>query len=64
MKSNPMECLYCQNNDTLHNLMIEIERAIDNLEYNLHSVSIDKLLDRMGFPKNYMDIKNINKEVE
>ena len=46
------------------NLMIEIERAIDNLEYNLHSVSIDKLLDRMGFPKNYMDIKNINKEVE
>lgn len=24
MKSNPMECLYCQNNDTLHNLMIEI----------------------------------------
>ena len=46
------------------NLMIEIERAIDNLEYNLHSVPIDKLLDRMGFPKNYMDIKNINKEVE
>lgn len=24
MKSNPEECLYCQNNDTLHNLMIEI----------------------------------------
>lgn len=24
MKSNPAECLYCQNNDTLHNLMIEI----------------------------------------
>lgn len=24
MKSNPEECLYCQNNETLHNLMIEI----------------------------------------
>jgi len=24
MKSNPKECLYCQNNDTLHSLMIEI----------------------------------------
>ncbi|MCD7898938.1 MAG: HIT family protein [Bacteroides sp.] len=24
MKSDPKECLYCQNNDTLHNLMIEI----------------------------------------
>lgn len=46
------------------NLMIEIERALNNLEYNLHSISIEKVLDRMGFPKNYMDIKNINKEVE
>ena len=24
MKSNPNECLYCQNNETLHSLMIEI----------------------------------------
>ena len=24
MRSNPAECLYCQNNETLHNLMIEI----------------------------------------
>ena len=22
MKSDPKECLYCQNNETLHNLMI------------------------------------------
>ena len=27
MKSDPKECLYCQNNETLHNLMIEIGRA-------------------------------------
>ena len=24
MKSDPKECLYCQNNDTLHSLMIEV----------------------------------------
>ena len=24
MRSNPEECLYCTNNETLHNLMIEI----------------------------------------
>ena len=24
MKSDPKECLYCQNNETLHNLMIEV----------------------------------------
>lgn len=26
MKSDPKECLYCQSNDTLHNLMIEVAR--------------------------------------
>ena len=26
MKSDPKECLYCQNNDTLHSLMIEIAK--------------------------------------
>ena len=24
MKSDPKDCLYCQNSETLHNLMIEI----------------------------------------
>ena len=24
MKSDPKDCLYCQNNETLHNLMIEV----------------------------------------
>ena len=45
-------------------MMMEIDEAIKNLEYNLHTISIDVILDRMGFPKNYMDIKNINKKVE
>lgn len=48
----------------LKNMMLEIEDAINNLEYNLHTISIDIVLDRMGFPKNYLDIKNINKKVE
>ncbi|NDV57091.1 HIT family protein [Bacteroides sp. 519] len=26
MKSDPKECLYCQNNDNLHNLMIEVAK--------------------------------------
>ena len=28
MKSDPKECLYCQNNETLHNLMIEIAQLL------------------------------------
>ncbi len=50
--------------EEVENMMIEIERAVHNLEYNLHTISIDKVLDRMGFPKNYMEIKNIHKKVE
>ena len=41
------------------NLIIEIEHLLDNLEYNLKSISIDKVLDRMGFPSNWKDIANI-----
>ena len=39
----------------------EIEKAIDTLSYNLHVISIDKVLEKMGFPKNYKEIKNIER---
>ena len=35
---------------------------LDNLEMNLHSIKIDKVLDGMGFPKNYYDLKNLRGE--
>jgi len=41
------------------NCIEEIKHNLDNLEINLHSVKIDKVLDGMGFPKNYYDIKNM-----
>lgn len=41
------------------NLIIEIERVLNNLEYNLKSISIDKVLDRMGFPPNWKEIADI-----
>lgn len=44
------------------NMVIEIEHAIDNLNYNLYSIHISKVLDRMGFPDNWKDIANIEKE--
>ncbi len=50
--------------DDVNNMMIEVDRALENLEYNLHTLPIQTILDRMGFPKNYMEIKNINKKVE
>ena len=42
------------------NLIEEIKHNFDNLSLNLHTISIDKVLDRMGFPKNYYDLKNLD----
>ena len=41
------------------NLILEIEHVLNNLEYNLKTISIDKVLDRMGFPPNWKDIAGI-----
>ncbi len=41
------------------NLILEIEHVLNNLEYNLKTISIDKVLDRMGFPPNWKEIAGI-----
>ena len=41
------------------NMIEEIRHNLENLNMNLHSININKVLDRMGFPENYLDIKNI-----
>ena len=46
------------------NMVLEIEHAINNLEYNLKIIPIGKILDRMGFPENWKNIANITKKVE
>ena len=43
-------------------MSLELEKRIDNLEYNLHSIKIDKILERMGFPNNYMTLALSNIE--
>lgn len=44
------------------NMLEEIKRSVKNLEYNLHTISIKKVLDKMGFPPNWEDLKNIEME--
>ena len=34
----------------------ELDGFIDNLDYNLSTITIVKVLDRMGFPKDYIEI--------
>lgn len=44
------------------NMVLEIEHALNNLAYNLRSIPISKVLNRMGFPENWKEIANIVKE--
>lgn len=45
-------------------MSLEINKALQNLEYNLNTITIVKVLDRMGFPENWKDLANITKKVE
>lgn len=42
--------------DDFHVMLNEIVYELDYLGGRIHSISIDKVLDKMGFPKNYKDI--------
>ena len=47
--------------DEFKNMMLEFKHIIDNLEMNLKSIPITKVLDRMGFPENWEEIIELNK---
>ena len=50
---------YMLSEEEFTNFIEEVKHNLDNLELNLHSIKIDKVLDGMGFPKNYYDLKNL-----
>ncbi len=48
--------------DEVNDMVLEIDKAIVDLNYNLRSIPINKVLDEMGFPENWHEIRNITKE--
>ena len=40
-------------------MMRELEYEIEKLDGKVDSIPIEKVLDRMGFPKNYMEIVDL-----
>ena len=43
------------------NMSIEIENAIQTLSYNLTSIKVESVLDRMGFPTNWKELSKIER---
>lgn len=46
------------------NMTLELERVIDNLEYNLKTIPIDKILNIMGFPENWKELSTIERSLD
>ncbi len=47
---------YMLKEDDFHMMMKEMEYEIEKLDGKIDSIPLDKILDKMGFPSNYMDI--------
>lgn len=53
---------YMLKDNEVKDMVLEIEDAVKNLDFNLRSIPVSKVLDRMGFPENWKDIYNITKK--
>ena len=42
-------------------MIVELENVVNTLNYNLKTISIDKVFKKMGFPNNWTDIANIER---
>ena len=45
-------------------MCLELDNIIETLNYNLHTIKIDVVLERMGFPLNWKDLANIERSSE
>lgn len=45
------------------NMTIELDNIIETLNYNLNTIDIHEVLNRMGFPGNWRDIANIERSL-
>ena len=55
-----LKCLL--KDEEVKSLVLELDNVIKELSNNLKSISIDKVLDKMGFPENWKDIQDITKK--
>ena len=46
------------------NMTLELDNVIQTLNFNLHSIRIDKVMDKMGFPINWKDLSKIERSID
>ena len=45
-------------------MTLELDNVIQTLNFNLHSIRIDKVMDKMGFPINWKDLSKIERSID
>ncbi len=48
-------------NEEFKNMTVELENVVNTLNYNLHTIKLEDVLKRMGFPINWADIAKIER---
>ena len=46
------------------NMTLEINNVVETLNYNLNTIKIEDVLDRMGFPINWKDLSKIERSID
>ena len=52
------------NKEDFKNMTVELDNVIGTLNFNLHTISIKEVLNRMGMPTNWKDLATIEKGVD
>ena len=50
--------------DEFKNMTLELDNIIQTLNYNLHTIKIDAVLKKMGFPINWKELANIERSTD
>lgn len=50
--------------EEFHNMTLELDNVIQTLNYNLMSIKIEKVLDKMGFPNNWKELSKIERSLD
>ena len=48
-------------NEEFKSMIIELENAVNTLDYNLSTIKVEKVLHKMGFPLNWYELKNMER---
>lgn len=50
--------------EEFHNMTLELDNTIQTLNYNLTTIKIEKVLNKMGFPDNWKELSKIERSID